>query len=131
MKWVGEAPKRLIDDGSVWVLVAGPVIWAAHFLLVYWIAAVYCAKAAAEDAPLDGPRLWIVLATIVALGLIGLVALHARRRYNGVFVINEEMTEDSLEERLRFLGHVALILCGLSVIAVLFSMAPALVLRTC
>lgn len=124
------SPKRLIDDGSIWVLVAGPVTWAAHFLLSYWIAAIYCAKSAAADG-LDGPRVAVLILTVVAVALVALIAVHARRRYHGVFVIDEEMTEDTEAGRLRFLGHVALILCGLSLLAILFTLAPILVLNRC
>jgi hypothetical protein len=35
---------------SLWLLVASPVIWAAHFLLCYGTAAVWCAKVAGYAA---------------------------------------------------------------------------------
>ncbi|EPX75834.1 hypothetical protein [Salipiger mucosus] len=125
----GDAP-RVVDQGSVWILVAVPSIWAAHFLLSYWVAAIWCAKAA-PMASLVEPR-WI----IVGLGVIGAAAIAwlgriAVRRYGGVFVIFEEITESSERGRDRFIGHVTLLLCVLSVVAIIFTVIPGLVFATC
>ncbi len=54
----GEAP-RVIDQGSVWILVAAPSIWAAHFLLSYWVAAIWCGSLAAWLAFAYGLR-WVM-----------------------------------------------------------------------
>ena len=53
------APPRA--RGGLWILVAGPAVWALHFLLSYVTVAVHCAKAARFDAPLAGTglALWI------------------------------------------------------------------------
>ncbi|MBE9637040.1 hypothetical protein [Salipiger mangrovisoli] len=125
----GDAP-RVIDQGSVWILVAAPSIWAAHFLISYWVAAIWCAKLG-RGTSLAEPR-WIIagLGALCIGAIIGLAVL-AVRRYGGVFVIFEEITESSERGRDRFVGHVALLLCVLSAAAILFTVIPGMVLGQC
>lgn len=120
--------KRLIDDGSLWIMVAAPTVWAAHFLLCYWIAAVWCAKI---GGPLDEVRFWVLVLTAGALALVALLAWHAVRRYDGQLLIQEDLTKDTEEERERFLGHATLLLCSLSALAIVFDAVPALVFDQC
>ncbi|WP_370313103.1 hypothetical protein [Sagittula sp.] len=119
---------RLIDDGSLWIMVAAPSIWAAHFLISYWVAAIWCAKIGGSLLDVR----WIIAALgLASIVLIGLLALIAVRRYGGTFVIFEEITEDSRPARERFMGHVSLLLCVLSAVAVGFTVIPGLVMTTC
>lgn len=126
-----EPPKRLLEEGSIWIVVAGPVIWAAHFLLCYWAAAVWCAKIAPAAGGIGPVRAAVGGLTVVALALIALIARLAVRRYHGVLVIDEAITDDTEGGRTRFMGHATLLLCALSATAVLFDALPALVFRTC
>ncbi|WP_425072204.1 hypothetical protein [Sagittula sp. S175] len=122
-----DAP-RVIDSGSIWILVAAPSIWAAHFLVSYWVAAVWCAKA---GGTLADPR-WIIVALgVLCVAVIGWLGVIAVRRYGGVFVVFEEITESSERGRDKFVGHVALLLCVLSVVAIGFNVIPALVFDQC
>lgn len=126
------AAPRLIDAGSVWILAAAPSIWAAHFLVSYWVAAVWCAKSTSGD--LGGwlePRwiaVWLGLASVAMIVWLGVIAV---RRYGGVFVVFEEITESSERGRDRFIGHVALLLCVLSMVAIVFTIIPGLVFDQC
>ncbi|GAA4225313.1 protein-S-isoprenylcysteine O-methyltransferase Ste14 [Sagittula marina] len=126
-----DAPS-VMDQGSIWILVAAPSIWAAHFLVSYWVAAVYCAKS--TTGALGGlmePRwiaVWLGLACIAVIAWLGVIAV---RRYGGVFVIFEEITESSERGRDKFIGHVALLLCVLSVVAIVFTIIPGLVFNEC
>ena len=124
--------KRLIDEGSVWILVAPLSLWAAHFLLCYWVAAIWCAKMAIDGpAALWAVRLVIGTLTMAALAVFVLLALIARRRYRGDMVVDEEITGDTETARRHFLGHVALLLCALGAMATLFSAIPILVFDQC
>lgn len=123
---------RLVDDRSIWVMVAPSVIWAAHFLLCYWIAAIWCAKAAGGGSGPLQPVAWAVAGvTALALGLIWALARHAWRRYGGSLFIGRSIAEDRAEDRKRFLGHVALLLCVLNTVAVIFTALPVLVFDRC
>ena len=63
---------------SLWTLFTAPVVWAAHFVICYVLAAVYCAKQ--PDLGFDAVRLGIAAATAVALCLIVLAAWLAWRQ---------------------------------------------------
>ncbi|GGG84905.1 hypothetical protein GCM10011415_38820 [Salipiger pallidus] len=123
----GDAP-RLIGQGSIWIMAAAPTIWAVHFVASYVLAAVWCAKIGAS---LVTPA-WIIAAMgLVCAALIVWLGVIAVRRYGGVFVIFEEITESSERGRDRFIGHVSLLLCILSVVAIGFTVIPGLILGSC
>lgn len=129
-RWGDEPPKHLLEQGSLWVMIAVPSVWAVHFLLCYWIAAVWCAKTAAGTSA-DGIRLGVGALTVLALAVIALLARHAVKRFNARLLTPKELTEDTEAERTRFLGNAALLLCSLSAIAVVFTATPVLVFDRC
>lgn len=59
----------------IWML-AGPIVWAAHFFLVYGVEAAICTRAA---SPAVAMRWIIVAATAVALGLLMVLVLRLWR----------------------------------------------------
>ena len=104
---------------SLWVLIAGPIIWSVHFLACYLTAAIWCAKLAAPDGAV-GPVRWAVAgytaAALVGIGLSFFGALK-RHRYGTATVPHDY---DSAADRHRFLGFATLLLAGLSAVAVLY-----------
>ena len=122
------APPR--SRGGLWILVAGPVVWALHFLLSYVTVAIHCAKASRFDAPLDGAgvALWIytalALLVIVAFGIVGW-----RRHRRGESPPPHD--EPTSGDRHRFLGFATLLLCGLSFVAVVYMAFAIAVIGTC
>ena len=129
--WDGAPREHLFGERSLWLVIAVPTVWAAHFLLCYWAAAIWCAKIAPEGANVLPLRLAIAAITLVALGTIALLARHARRRYHGHLIVEEEMTKDTEAERTRFLGNASLLLAVVSSIAVIFGAMPAVVFDAC
>ncbi|SFB11118.1 hypothetical protein SAMN05421688_2942 [Poseidonocella pacifica] len=123
---------RLISEGSVWIVATIPSIWAGHFLLCYWVAAVWCAKfSGTVPASLTTPR-WIIAAlTALSLGAIAFLAYRALHSYGGTFSVENEINQNTSHDRKRFLGHVSLLLAALSAIAICFTAAPALVFARC
>jgi len=112
-------------------VIAAPIVWALHFLFCYVYGAIYCAKAG-RDASLAGPTIVIIGATIVALALIGLSTRHLWKVRGRSLTDNDfEYEHNTPEERHRFLSHVALMLCGISAIAVLYVAIPMLYLTSC
>ncbi len=119
---------RIIDDGSVWIVIIPPVIWAGHFLAAYWIAALWCARAAGELSP----AFWAILGlTLVALASIGWIARIATVSYGGLLRREGFIVDDRERSRKRFLGHVALLLCALNAVAVIFTAIPGVVFDRC
>jgi hypothetical protein len=102
---------------SLWLLAVPVGLWGLHFLSVYVIAAIYCAKAGTPEMAAGGPlttvRWWVTAVT--AATLVG-YALAARRGYAGL----RSNSRDAGPHDQNFLGAVALMLCALSAAASLF-----------
>jgi hypothetical protein len=126
-----EVERETGHGTDLWRVIAAPVVWALHFLFCYVYAAVFCEKAG-RGASLDQPTLVVIGATAVALGLIGLSTHHIWRVRARSLTDNDfEFEHNTPEERHRFLSHVALMLCLLSAVAVLYVTIPMLYLSTC
>lgn len=126
-----EVERETGHGTDLWRVIAAPVIWALHFLFCYVYAAVYCEKAG-RTASLDHPTLVVIVATLVALAGIGLSTNHIWRVRARSLTDNDfEFEHNTPEERHRFLSHVALMLCVLSAVAVLYVTIPMLYLSTC
>jgi len=95
---------------------AGPLVWAAHFFIVYGVEAVVCAK---TDSPTFTMR-WIIGAA-TATAVAGLVALLIAR-------FRKQLAES---EAFRFLHEIFVCLTLLSIGAVLTVAASALRLSAC
>lgn len=112
---------------SLWLLMVGPVIWIAHFLLSYVTAAVYCAKAAGTGiAPVR-----FAVGAWTALALIGLVAtgVHAMRRPEAGVAATRRL--DRAADRRRFIGSTTVLLCGLSGLATIYVAVVAVFFESC
>lgn len=126
-----EVERETGHGTDLWRVIAAPIIWAFHFLFCYVFAAIYCEKMG-RGAPLDDPRFWVIVATVVALAGIGwsthrIWRVRARSLTDNDF----EFEHNTPEERHRFLSHMALMLCALSAVAVLYVVIPMLYLATC
>jgi hypothetical protein len=117
------------DEMSLWRLAAPPVIWAAHFVLSYGTAAIWCAKYAGPDGSLSGARVAIAAYTIVALVLAGWVGRRALVRYRAVSSAPEGA--DRPDSRQRFLAFTGLLLAGLSAVAILYAALAAVFIGDC
>jgi hypothetical protein len=126
-----EALNELPEENeTLWLLVAAPAIWAAHLLLSYATAAVWCAKMAGPDASLWDVRLLVGVYTAIALVAIGAVGWGGLRRHrHGAETAPHDL--DSPGDRHRFLGFATLLLAGLSAVATLYVALAAVFIRTC
>ena len=115
---------------SLWLLTASPVLWAAHFLLCYGTAAVWCAKVAGLGGPLDSARLAIVVYTALALAAIAVIGWIGYRRHSfGHAALPHD--DDTPEDRHRFLGFATLLLSALSAVAVIYAALIIFFFRSC
>lgn len=126
-----EPPKGILEEGSLWIMIAAPSVWAAHFLLAYWLAAIWCARIVGREGEIMAVRIGVGVLTIAALALVAWLARLAVRKYEGKLLIDDDLDEDSEPERTRFMGHATLLLCALSAIAIIFDALPAVVFDTC
>ena len=126
-----EVERETGHGTDLWRVIAAPIVWALHFLFCYVYAAIYYEKTG-RGASLDQPTLVVIGATVVALALIGLSTHHIWRVRARSLTDNDfDFEHNTPEERHRFLSHVALMLCVLSTVAVLYVTIPMLYLSTC
>lgn len=113
---------------GVWTLTAAPAVWALHFLSCYVLAAVWCARAG-RDAPLGDARGWIGGLTLLALGVLALLAVRGWRRSRHAG--GRSRSGDGAADRHRFLGWLALALASLAAVGVLYAATVVLLVEGC
>ncbi len=115
---------------SLWLLTASPGLWAAHFLLSYITASIWCAKAADPNGSFGSVRVAIVVYTAVALAGIGVIGRVGYRRHSyGAATVPHD--NDTPEDRHRFLGFSTLLLSALSAVAVIYAALVVVFFRSC
>jgi hypothetical protein len=105
----------------------GLIIWAAHFLFVYGVNGIVCARAPLGVEFLGGTFMpWVVLvATVFGVAASCAVALLALAgRGPGIAAENDL----SLREFWRF---TTMIIAGLAVVAIVWTAVPILFIRPC
>lgn len=118
------------DRHSLWLLTIGPTIWAAHLLLCYITAAVWCAKYVPAGGPLGRVQTAILWYSAVALIGIGVTAWEGFRRHrHGTEATTHDL--DTRDDRHRFLGFATLLLSGLSAVGVIYAVLAAQYFDTC
>jgi hypothetical protein len=115
---------------SLWLLTVSPAIWAAHFMLCYLTAALWCAKIAEQDGSIMPVRTSIVIYTLLALIGIGIAGRVGYRKHS-FGNASQPHDDDSPEDRHRFLGFAMLLLSALSAVAVLYASLAALFIWSC
>lgn len=118
---------------SLWMLTMAPAIWAAHLMLSYITAAVWCAKFAGPDGTLGNVRTAIGWYTTVALTGIAFIGWEGFRRHRHSRSGTEATTHDldTAEDRHRFLGFATLLLAGISFVATIYVASATLVFENC
>lgn len=122
---------NVIDRDSLIGMVAGPLVWAVHFLVCYVVVAVACAFGfgMAGAAEWSAVRSVLMVVSGVALAAIAVLTLLAWRRWfqAGGF----RTPKDSVQVRHQFMALGGLLLCLLSAVAVIYVTAPLFFLPTC
>ena len=115
---------------SLWRLAASPAIWAAHFMLCYVTAAIWCAKFAPRDGSL-GPVRWAIIGyTVAALFGIALNARSGLRRHRrGSETPAHDY--DTPGDRHGFLGFATVLLSALSAVATVFAALVVIYFEDC
>lgn len=113
---------------SLWTLFTAPVVWAAHFLVCYGLAAIVCAKRG--DGGFGVVQAGIAAATLAAVAMILLSAWLAWRQW-GFGTDDPPHDDPSRHDRTLFQGFATLLLSGLSLVAVVYVALPLLFIDGC
>jgi len=97
---------------------SGPLIWALHFSLLYAAQTLICTTAGATPVGLMMPV--VVIATAAACAALAYIAL----RHRNVVQPNDQ-------DGAKFLRGTTWMLAGLSLLAVLWSALPTLLMASC
>lgn len=124
-----DAPPE--SEESLFALAAPPLVWAAHFVISYSTAAIYCAKLAGPDGSLGPARVAIGVYTAVALAAVAFCGLRGYRRHRARGGALSPHDDDSPMGRHRFLGFATLLLAGLSALAIAYASLVVLFVRSC
>ena len=119
--------KRPYRHRSIWHMIAAPVVWSLHFVAVYTLTAVDCAKTGSPDLA----RLAIAVLTVAALTVIAVIAWRAWGQWD--YFTDYDYVHDlpTEEHRREFLGHAGFLLSVVSAIGVTFVAMPALFIGSC
>jgi hypothetical protein len=118
------------DQESLWSLAAAPLVWAAHFVASYVTAAIWCAKRAGVDGSLATVRVVIAIYTVAALAAVISMGWRGSRRHAAA-ASSVPHDADTAVGRHRFLGFAAMLLSGLSAVAILYSALVPLLIGSC
>lgn len=118
------------EKQSLMLLTASPVIWAAHLLLSYITASIWCAKSIDPHGSFGRIRIAIIVYTLIALVGIGIFGWIGYRKHSyGAASLPHD--DDTPEDRHRFLGFSTLLLSALSAVAVIYAGLVVLFFRSC
>ncbi len=122
------------DRDSLFSIIAGPMVWAVHFLVLYVMAAVACAKGF-YDAEILGIGVVRLIGAAVTLGAVVLI-LHGtrmswRRWRTGPSSPPPPHDASDPDSRSRFIAYSGLLLCGLALIATVWQALPLLFFDAC
>jgi hypothetical protein len=123
-------PQAAESRQRVWIVPGPLVVWAAHFMLCYITAALWCGMVVDRLGTLGLARVLIAIYTVAALAAIGGIAWLGRQAYQ----VGDEgppHDADSPEDRHRFLGFATLLIAGLSTVGVIYSAMAAVFVETC
>lgn len=107
--------------------VAGLLIWASHFTVIYAVNALACERGWADDRVIgmDYVPFMIMVATLVAVGTLALVGVLA---YLGR---TPDLRDASGVRVSAFLRKLTMTIVGLSLLAVIYEAVPAFIVPTC
>jgi hypothetical protein len=112
------------------ILAASPLVWAAHFMLCYVTAAVWCAKQESPLVSLMTVRTAIGIYSVAALGAIAIIWWVGYRAHS-LGAASAPHDDDSPEDRHRFIGFATVLLSGLSALGVVYAALVAVFIESC
>lgn len=128
----GNGMERVIPRDSLVGMVGAPIVWSAHFLLVYVFAALACAFRF-SDREFLGVSVVVsamLIATLAMLAAVGWMALLSWRRFRQADRDGGggERGRNPVAGRHRFMALTTFLLCVLSATAIVYETIPLLII---
>lgn len=128
----GQEEQEFAEErDSLWMITLGPLVWAVHFVAAYAGAAVWCSKVVDGVGSLLPWRIGIAVLTCLALGIIAWLAWRAWQQWDPLPEFDSTHSHGTAEDRHKFLGHSAFLLCGAAFIGVVYAAIPAIFIASC
>ena len=129
---------RAFERDSLFSVIAGPLVWTAHFLSLYIFTAIACAKGFFHEEIL-GMRvvqLFGAAVTVLAVVLILDAILLSYRRWRGMPWDGRPdplppHDANDVASRRRFMAYAGFLLSGLALIATIWETLPIVFFATC
>lgn len=129
---------RAFERDSLFSLIAGPLVWTAHFLTLYIFTAIACAHGFFHQEVLGVRVVPLVggAVTLVAVALILDAAVLSYRRWRGMPSEGQPAPlpphdANDVASRRRFMAYAGLLLSGLALIATIWETLPIVFFATC
>jgi hypothetical protein len=129
---------RAFERDSLFSLIAGPLVWTAHFLTLYILTATACAHGFFHQELL-GMRVVPLVGGAVTVAAVALIldgGWLAYRRWRGTPADGQPAPlpphdANDVASRRRFMAYAGLLLSGLALIATVWETLPILFFATC
>ena len=129
---------RAFERDSLFSLIAGPLVWTAHFLTLYVFTAIACAHGFFHDQIL-GVRVVLLFGSVVTLVAVALILdalVLAYRRWRGMPADGRPAPlpphdATDVASRRRFMAYAGFLLSGLALIATIWETLPIVFFATC
>ena len=129
---------RAFERDSLFSLIAGPLVWTAHFLTLYIFTAIACAHGFFHHEILGVRVVPLVGGAVTAAGgradpgrAGALLAALARHAADGEPEPLPPHDRNDVASRRRFMAYAGLLLSGIALIATVWETLPILFFATC
>jgi len=127
---------RAFERDSLFSLIAGPLVWTAHFLTLYIFTAIACAHGFFHDEILGVRIVTLVGAAATLLGVVLILdaGFLSWRRWQGRPFDGEPLPPhdaNDVTSRRRFMAYAGLLLSGISLIATVWESLPLVFFASC
>jgi hypothetical protein len=129
---------RAFERDSLFSLIAGPLVWTAHFLSLYLFTAIACAHGFFDDeilgvrvVPLVGGAITLLAVVLILDALVLSWRRWRGRPWNGEASPLPPHDSNDIASRRRFMAYAGLLLSGIALIATIWQTLPILFFASC
>ena len=129
---------RAFERDSLFSLIAGPLVWAAHFLSLYVFTAIACAQGFFEDelfglgvVPVVGGAITLAAVLLILDALVLSWRRWRGRPFDGEAPPLPPHDSNDVPSRRRFMAYAGLLLSGIALIATIWETLPILFFASC